>query len=218
MPRPSRWPEILHAAGEEFRDHGYENATLEGIAARVGILKGSIYNYVASKEELLLAVVEGPATALLAELDRLRAESDSGVAVRLRELVRMQVRIFSEYHPAAFVYLQHLGHLEQSPRFATFRQMDRRYMSAVEALIAEGAANGEFSLAAEPRIVARALVGMIDWMQHWFVPRGTEEDLRLADQMVALALGGLAAGGSMRAMLGALPDVSVPPIAVDVPR
>ena len=206
MPRPSRWPELLHAAGQEFREHGYEQATLEGIAARLGILKGSIYNYISSKEDLLLAVVEQPARALLDELERLRADTDSGVAVRLRELVRMQIRIFSEYYPAAFVYLQHLGHLEQSPQFAEFKQMDARYMAAVEGLVAEGAANGEFSLAAEPRVVARAIVGMIDWMQHWFTPHGEEEDLRLADQLFALALGGLAAGGSMRAVLGALPD------------
>lgn len=206
MPRPSRWPEILAAASQEFREHGYENATLEGIATRVGILKGSVYNYVDSKEDLLLAVVEQPARALLDELARLRADTDSGVAVRLRELVRMQVRIFSEYYPAAFVYLEHLGRLGQSARFAEFRQMDARYMEAVEALVAEGAACGEFSLAAEPRIVARAIVGMIDWMQHWFTPHGEEADIRLADQIFALALGGLAAGGSMRAVLGALPD------------
>src|SRR5690242_8100937 len=104
MPRPSRWPDIVRAAGEEFRERGYDNATLEGIGARVGILKGSIYNYVASKEELLLAVIEQPARALLAELDRLREDSTSSVAVRLRELIRTQVRIFADYHPAAFVY------------------------------------------------------------------------------------------------------------------
>ena len=142
MPRPSRWPEILRAAGEEFREHGYENATLEGIAGRVGILKGSIYNYVDSKEELLLAVVERPARALLDDLETLQADSGSGVALRLRELVRMQVRIFSEYYPAAFVYLRHLGHLEQSSTFAEFRRMDARYMAAIEALVAEGAGAG----------------------------------------------------------------------------
>ena len=47
---------------------------------------------------------------------------------------------------------------------------------------------------------------MIDWMQHWFTPRGEEADLRLADDLLAVALGGLAAGGSMRAMIHALPD------------
>ncbi|SHK53558.1 transcriptional regulator, TetR family [Pseudonocardia thermophila] len=201
MPRPSRWPEILRAASEEFREKGYENATLEGIGARVGILKGSIYNYVGSKEELLLAVVEQPARALLSELDKLRADTQSSVTTRLQELVRMQVRIFSEWYPAAFVYLRHIGHVENSPRFAEFREMDAQYMAAVEGLLAEGAATGEFSLASDPRTVARLIVGMLDWMQHWFTPRGEEADRALADEVFAMALGGLIAGGSMRAML-----------------
>lgn len=204
MPRPNRWSEILNAAGEEFRDRGYDNATLESIGARVGILKGSIYNYVASKEDLLLAVVEQPAEQLLAELERLRLDTGSSVAVRLRELIRMQVRIFSDCYPAAFVYLQHIGRMP-SPRFAEFREMDARYMAAVEALVAEGARSGEFSLAAEPGTVARALVGMLDWMQHWFTPRGEAADRELADELFALALGGLVSGGGMRGISRAIP-------------
>ncbi|MQA13839.1 MAG: TetR family transcriptional regulator [Pseudonocardiaceae bacterium] len=205
MPRPSRRSEILLAASEQFREHGYDNATLEDIGARVGILKGSVYNYVGSKEELLLAVVEEPARALLAELERLGSDRDSSVTVRLRELIRMQVRIFADCYPAAFVYLQHLGRAEQSPQFAEFRDMDAQYMAAVEGLLAEGAASGEFSLSGEPRTMARAIVGMLDWMQHWFTPRGRAADMELADQLFALAFGGLVAGGSMRVLLQSIP-------------
>jgi TetR/AcrR family transcriptional regulator, cholesterol catabolism regulator len=206
MPRPSRWSEILAAASEEFRERGYDNATLEGIGARVGILKGSIYNSVGSKEELLLAVVEQPATQLLAELERLQADTGTSVAVRLREFVRMQVRIFSEHHPAAFVYVAHIGRMT-APRFAEFREMDARYMGLVESLVAEGARTGEFSLAADPSTVARALVGMIDWMHHWFTPRGEQADRELADQLFALALGGLVAGGGIREIARSFPEV-----------
>ncbi|WP_346090977.1 TetR/AcrR family transcriptional regulator [Pseudonocardia benzenivorans] len=209
MPRPSRWPELVRAAGEEFREHGYDNATLESIGARVGILKGSVYNYVGSKEELLLAVVEQPARALLAELDRLRADTGSSVAVRLRELIRTQVRIFADYHPAAFVYLQHVGKV-RSPAFAQFAEMDRRYISAVESLLAEGVANREFSFAGPPPLAARAIVGMLDWMQHWFVPQDPQADAQLADQLFALALGGLfAAGGVHGLATGGRPTVPV---------
>lgn len=210
MPRPSRWSEIVLAASEEFRERGYDSATLEDIAARVGILKGSIYNYVGSKEDLLLAVVEKPARALLAELDRLRLDSASPVTLRLRSLVRTQVRIFSEYYPAAFAYLRNIGRLELSGKFAEFRDMDARYMAAVEALLTEGAATGEFSLPAEPGTVARAIVGMLDWMQHWFTPRGEDGDLRLADDLFALALGGLAAGGSLRRMTQSFEETPFP--------
>ncbi|ALE75526.1 Transcriptional regulator, TetR family [Pseudonocardia sp. Ae168_Ps1] len=204
MPRPSRWPDLVHAAGEEFRERGYDNATLESIGARVGILKGSVYNYVSSKEELLLAVVEQPAQALLAELDRLRADTGSSVAMRLRELVRTQIRIFADYYPAAFVYLQHVGRF-RSPTFARFDDMDRRYIAAVESLLAEGARNGEFSLAGDPAVAARAIVGMLDWMQHWFTPHGEEADSQLADQIFALALGGLVAAGGIHGLAKGTP-------------
>lgn len=201
MPRPSRWSEIVEAASEEFRSSGYDSATLEDIAARVGILKGSIYNYVNSKEELLLAVVERPARALLAELEDLRADASNTVTMRLRKLFRTQVRVFSDYYPAAFVYLRNIGRPELSAKFTEFRDMDARYMAAVEDLIAEGAVSGEFSLPAEPRTVARSIVGMLNWMQHWFTPRGEQADHKLADDLFALALGGLAAGGSLRKMI-----------------
>jgi AcrR family transcriptional regulator len=210
MPRPNRWPEIVSAASEEFRSRGYDSATLEDIGARVGILKGSIYNYVSSKEELLLAVVEKPARALLAELDDLRADRTSTVTMRLRKLFRVQIRIFSEYYPSAFVYLRNIGPPTLSAKFVEFQDMDGRYMRAVEELIAEGSANGEFTLPAPPRTVARAIVGMLDWMQHWFTPRGAEQDQELADDMFALALGGLAAGGSLRRMARAFDEFSAP--------
>ncbi len=96
---PSRWTDVVEAAGEEFRIRGYDSATLEDIAARVGILKGSIYNYVQNKEELLLAVVERPAHVLLADLEQLRDDGRQSATIRLRTLFRIQVRVFSEYYP-----------------------------------------------------------------------------------------------------------------------
>lgn len=209
MPRPSRWPDLVRAAGEEFREHGYDNATLESIGARVGILKGSVYNYVGSKEELLLAVVDQPAQALLAELDRLRADTGSSVAMRLRELIRTQIRIFSDYYPAAFVYLQHVGRF-RSPVFARFDDMDRRYIAAVESLLAEGVEKGEFSLAGSPAVAARAVVGMLDWMQHWFTPQSGEADARLADELFAIALGGLLTAGGVHSLTRGLPYEAPP--------
>src|SRR5271155_414620 len=51
-PLEERWPEILGAATEVFWEKGYDAATLQDIAERVGILKGSIYHYITSKSEL----------------------------------------------------------------------------------------------------------------------------------------------------------------------
>ena len=40
-----RWSEILRAAAEVFSEKGYEATTINDIASRVGLLKGSLYYY-----------------------------------------------------------------------------------------------------------------------------------------------------------------------------
>jgi iron-sulfur cluster repair protein YtfE (RIC family) len=45
--------EIIAAAAKVFRTKGYHAATVQDIADEVGILKGSLYHHVKSKEDLL---------------------------------------------------------------------------------------------------------------------------------------------------------------------
>ncbi|WP_181186099.1 TetR/AcrR family transcriptional regulator [Alkalicoccus urumqiensis] len=49
---------LLHAAMEQFSEHGYNGAGLQAIAEHAGIRKSSIYHHFSSKEELFLGVVE----------------------------------------------------------------------------------------------------------------------------------------------------------------
>ncbi|MCR5216595.1 MAG: TetR/AcrR family transcriptional regulator [Lachnospiraceae bacterium] len=48
---------IIHAAKEEFIQHGYENASLRRIASFVGISAAALYRHFCSKEEIFDAVV-----------------------------------------------------------------------------------------------------------------------------------------------------------------
>ena len=49
---------ICAAAFDLFGEKGYDGASMNELAERVGIAKPSIYNYFKSKEELLVALVE----------------------------------------------------------------------------------------------------------------------------------------------------------------
>lgn len=48
---------ILAAAAQEFGERGYEGASINGIVARTGGSKRTVYNYFSSKEELFVAAV-----------------------------------------------------------------------------------------------------------------------------------------------------------------
>ena len=51
--RPRRDEEVLSAAARVFRAQGYAGTSVQDVADELGILKGSLYHYISSKEELL---------------------------------------------------------------------------------------------------------------------------------------------------------------------
>jgi TetR/AcrR family transcriptional regulator, transcriptional repressor for nem operon len=92
MPRPSAKQKLLEAAISSFRFNGYKSCSIEDIAAKAGVFKGSFYNHFQSKEALAVEVLqhyveeivlpllalEGPPSAI----ERLRAHFNEISAVQ----------------------------------------------------------------------------------------------------------------------------------------
>ena len=67
----SKEQEIITVAARLFKEKGYRATTLEDIAAAVGMLKGSLYYYIQSKEELLYIVVREPVRQIYSKLEEI---------------------------------------------------------------------------------------------------------------------------------------------------
>ena len=77
--------EIVTAAGREFIDHGYDAASLRGIARRAGVDPALVHHYFADKAELFAETVRAPIRP-----DRIVAEILQGPRDRVGDsLVRM---------------------------------------------------------------------------------------------------------------------------------
>ena len=57
---------ILHAAREHFSNHGYDEATLRGIADSAGLGVGTLFNYVSHKRDLIFLIFNEEIDALTA--------------------------------------------------------------------------------------------------------------------------------------------------------
>ncbi|WP_223673158.1 TetR/AcrR family transcriptional regulator, partial [Proteus terrae] len=66
--------EIIRAAAKLFRDKGYDGASMRAIANAVGMQCGSPFYHFASKQDILVAVVE---EGLRQGLEKTRAVVDS---------------------------------------------------------------------------------------------------------------------------------------------
>lgn len=60
---------IIQAAAEVFEEKGYYDASMDEIAARVGISKGTIYAHFPGKEELVVAIFRRDLQTFLLEID-----------------------------------------------------------------------------------------------------------------------------------------------------
>jgi AcrR family transcriptional regulator len=147
---------VLHAADDLLVERGFGGVTVEGIAARAGVAKQTIYRWWPSKVDILL-------DTLIEDAGRHLAVPDAGSAVEssrryLRSLARFLTR-----NPAGQVLLALIGEAQHDQAMAaTFRQ---RYLDpqrqAEREMLQRGIASGELAAGLDPDAVLDALLGPV---------------------------------------------------------
>lgn len=98
--RGRRTREILTTAAELFGERGYDAVSLEDVAERLDVTKGSLYYYFRSKEELGTAAIEYLGNDWTDRLERLPAARTGSPAERLRALLHEHISIAVREYPA----------------------------------------------------------------------------------------------------------------------
>jgi AcrR family transcriptional regulator len=143
--RGRRMQEILAVAAQLFGERGYEAVTVEEVAARLDVTKGSIYYYFPSKDELGTAAIETLGNDWTARLEQLPAAQDGPPGVRLRALIREQITIAVRDYPAAlglFLVPQEMP----APQRDRIKELRRRHNQVFRAVIEDGVGSGAFTV------------------------------------------------------------------------
>ena len=136
---------ILQAAEGLMIERGYYETSIDDIAARVGISKGTIYLHFASKEDLVLALIERGRCQFLAALDEVLSTSGTP-REKLSAILRQVYGNMGDQH------VHHLRMIIQRPEVMS-RLAERRQaftaaweepMRRIAAVLEEGKALGEF--------------------------------------------------------------------------
>lgn len=75
-----RREQILNAAKKLFDDKGFDSTTVEEVAFRAELGKGTIYSYFKSKEEIYVAIMEKELEILEERMEAAVARADSAIA------------------------------------------------------------------------------------------------------------------------------------------
>ena len=183
--------EIIAAAAKVFQTKGYHAATVQDIADAVGILKGSLYHHVKSKEDLLYLIVKEPIARIYATMGEIVA-ADLPAGEKLRRAILAHLEAFDRHYPHLFVYLHEREEMKRRFR-EQFKLSPKQYEQCWQQILREGVKSGEFRGDLDVPVVSYGLLGMLNWLYKWYDPSGRLGVREVADQLSALALAGLAA-------------------------
>jgi len=186
----ARWSEILDAAAAVFTEKGYGAARIEDIAARVGILKGSLYYYIESKEDLLYALTVDGHTKGLATI----AEDDEARAADAPSRLGSFIMRWMAMVPTTGEYAQMTERdvrLLSDERRATVMEMRNQMHRYLRGIIEQGIAAGHFDPATDPGVATNSLFELLNSTVRWFRPTGRLSNDDLAAFYKTFVLRGL---------------------------
>lgn len=179
---------ILRAAARLFRDRGYADTGMRDIAAAADISAASLYHYFNGKDELLYYCQDRALDRMLDSVAEARMRSRSA-ADRLTVVLQAHVRTLLDDIEGATAHL-HTESLPPARRTALVRKRDR-YEQALRRLITDGVRSGEL-IDLDPAIVARAMLGAMNWTVTWFRPDGAASADLVGDVISRFLVRGIA--------------------------
>jgi TetR/AcrR family transcriptional regulator, cholesterol catabolism regulator len=159
----ARSEEVLLAAYEVFVERGYEAATVQDIASRVGLLRGSLYYYMESKEALLFALIKRTFDNIADYLASHDVLFEGDATTRLCRFIDLFVGNLSDKvsESEARLARYEIHHLSSAHR----REI-RAQSEAVEAylmeIVVQGIADGSFDERIDPRVAVDSIFSLLN--------------------------------------------------------
>ena len=179
---------ILAAAVQLFAQYGYHAATMRDIARISGIQAASIYYHYASKQALLVEIMDTHMRNLNANLQRIMQENTS-IELRLHEAIANHIRLHTTYKAEFFIIDTEIRALEEEQRGVILPLRDQ-YEMLLQGLLREGMQQGMFRQV-DIKIASYALIAMCTEVATWFRPDGrlsVQQVIAIYTQMITEGL------------------------------
>ncbi len=160
--RQEREALILQAAEEVLMEKGYHETSIDEIASRVGIAKGTVYLHFASKEDLVFAL-------FAQDLEKFQQLVDSTVASELTARAKMEAILhvlYGSFFSKRFQLLYSLSNSADLRRIfvekkGCMREMWEQISALITILLEEGKAAGEFDTTIPTSVMLSAFFSLL---------------------------------------------------------
>jgi len=176
---------VIDTACALFAERGYRGTSMKDLAEALGVRASSLYNHVASKQDILFAIMDKAMDrAISAQEQALAGVTDP--PEQLRAATESLVLDFLRNPAEVTVCNTEVRSLEVANRDAIVAKRDR-YADQVRAIIASGCRTGRFQTE-NPQLAAFAVLEMGNGAKSWFRATGRYPDTYVAREYGEFAL------------------------------
>jgi AcrR family transcriptional regulator len=177
--------EVIEAAVKIFWEKGYANASVQDVADALGMLKGSLYYYIDSKERLLEKIFDD-SHAELSAIASAATESGGTAAERL-------ARFLYDYALWTLTHLERAGLYSREWRYASdalktsLAEQQRFYDRTLRQLLLAGKEEGSLAPDVDPRAASLFIWAAFTGLPDWYRPATKLEARKISATYVELA-------------------------------
>jgi TetR/AcrR family transcriptional regulator, cholesterol catabolism regulator len=183
-----RREDALTAATELFSQQGYEQTSIQEVAAAAGLLKGSLYYYFASKEDVLYQVLLRHHQKLYEFVVVQGEYSELPSLEALRIFVERHITFVLRHPNLSALYAQEQRLLTESDGWRrTVNSLRRRHEEALLGLLDKAVAYGE-ARAEDPILTVRAILSMANATHRWYLSPPQRSRSAIAKHHATLAV------------------------------
>lgn len=189
--RRNRERQVIDAAVKVFHRKGFSAASIQDVADEVGVLKGSLYYYIDSKEDLLYKIFMESHAQSSVILEETSALDVPGID-RIRLYFERYIAWYLENVERVSIYFGEWRHLTGHRRRAVLQQR-RHFNEFVEQLVEDVKRDGGASPELNSKFATFFILGAVNDLPTWYARGGgatTDEIARVYTDMVVGTLRG----------------------------
>ena len=191
--RRNREQEVLEAATRIFWRKGYSGASVQDVADAVGVLKGSLYHYISSKDELLFRIFDDSHRAASVVMEEVAA-LDVEPIPRLHAYIEKFVLFYTSNIERIGLYFRDWKFLP-SDRAKIVLEQRRTYDDFLAGILREARDRGDVADTVDPKLAAFFILAAVNGLADWYRVEGRESPQTIARRYADMAV--LSVGASL---------------------
>lgn len=183
-------PEVIKGVAIKlFSERGYPVIGMRDLSEAVGILPGSLYAHIKSKEALLLEIVRSGVDNFTDAIAPI-VDTDGPADIRLREAIRAHMTVLAVTLDQTRVTF-HQWHYLNGDNLTRMLAARQAYENLFRRLVDDGIADGTMRPSARRTISTLSIIGILGSATEWFSPTGSGSPQEIGDALADVVLLGL---------------------------